>query len=793
MPEQSEPLLDAALDYLRAGLCVLPANLKEKRPAVPSWKPYQKQLPKEDELRHWFAGGAEALCIITGAISGSLELIDFDMAGHAYEPWARLVEGRCPGLLEHLVRERSQSSGVHVCYRYDEPVPGNTKLASRLIERPDARPVMLAAKEYVPRLVGGRYVVEPALIETRGQGGLFLCAPSPGYVLKHGSFEDLPVLTMQERAVLIECARALNEVPDHPQPDTAHPSTSFDGGRPGDEYNARGDVREVLKAHGWTLVQAGENERWRRPGKDEGSSATFNGKVFYCFTSNAPPFEMNRGYSPFAVYAQLKHGGDFAAAASALAQQGYGAATEDTEGVDLSVMLGPLAEDDGRECEDPGLLPESLLRVPGLIAEVMDYTLDTAPYPNPVLAFAGALGLQGFLAGRKVRDSANNRTNLYLLALANSGTGKDHPRKVNQRILLEVGLQDCIGDAFASGEGIEDRLYAQPSMLFQTDEIDAVIVAMKEGKEQRYEGIMQMLLKMYTSSDGLYPMRVKAGKEHKVIDQPSLCLLGTAIPTHYYEALSAKMLTNGFFARMLILEAGPRGDGQEPVCRDLPDSIVETARWWSNFRPGKGNLENWHPIPRAVDYTPVARELLAAFRRDTDLEYTNAEADQDTVAMTIWARAGQKARRLALIYACSQDHENSTVSEDAIRWAADFVRHQTRRMLFMAYGHVAENPFHADCLKIIEKLRNAPDRELDHSTLLKRMKMDAQSFHKLIDTLLQRGDIGVRQEPTAGRTATHYHLAPGATKGRTGVNNRRKRKSRSLLLDWAVKDRNEDE
>jgi len=618
--------------------------------------------------------------------------------------------------------------GKHVCYRCKEPAPGNHCLAQRRI--------------------GDKTVT---LIETRGQGGLFLCAPSPGYVLEHGSFKDLPVLTTRERALLIECARALGQVPDDPRPAAVHALASSDGGRPGDDYNARGDVREVLETRGWTLVQAGENQRWRRPGKEEGSSATFNGKVFYCFTSNAPPLEMNRGYSPFAVYALLEHGGDFAAAASALARQGYGADADDTDGVDLSVMLGPLADDDRPEHPDPGPMPDHLLRVPGFIEQVAGYTLRTAPYPNPVLAFCGALCLQAFLAGRKVRDPGDNRTDLYLLGLANSGAGKEHPRKVNQRILLEVGLQDCIGDAFASGEGIEDRLYAQPSMLFQTDEIDAVIVAMKEGKEQRYEGIMQMLLKMYTSSDSLYPMRVKAGKEHRVIDQPSLCILGTAIPTHYYEALSAKMLSNGFFARMLILEAGPRGDGQEPVSRDLPDAIVKTAHWWANFRPGKGNLENWHPIPRAVDYTPAAREVLAAFRRDTDREYTDAEADQDTVAMTIWARAGQKARRLALIYACSENHENPSISEAAVRWAADFVRHQTRRMLFMAYGHVADNPFHAECLKVLEKLRGAPGHELDHSTLLKRMKMDARSFRELIETLHERGDIAVRTQATGTR------------------------------------------
>ena len=46
---------------------------------------------------------------------------------------------------------------------------------------------------------------------------------------------------------------------------------------------------------------------------------------------------------------------------------------------------------------DPGTLPEELLRVPGFISEVMDYCLTTAPYPNVVMAFCGALALQAVL------------------------------------------------------------------------------------------------------------------------------------------------------------------------------------------------------------------------------------------------------------------------------------------------------------------------------------------------------------------------------------------------------------
>ena len=62
-----------------------------------------------------------------------------------------------------LVIESSQSGGRHVIYRCDQPVDGNLKLAQ-----------------------GNRDGKQVTLIETRGEGGLFLCSPSAGYEIIQG-------------------------------------------------------------------------------------------------------------------------------------------------------------------------------------------------------------------------------------------------------------------------------------------------------------------------------------------------------------------------------------------------------------------------------------------------------------------------------------------------------------------------------------------------------------------------------------------------------------------------------
>jgi hypothetical protein len=408
---------------------------------------------------------------------------------------------------------------------------------------------------------------------------------------------------------------------------------------------------------------------------------------------------------------------------------------------------------------DPGPLPAELLRVPGFVSEVMDYCLETAPYPNQALAFCGALALQAFLAGRKVRDQADNRTNIYLLGLAFSAVGKDQPRKVNAKVAHHVGLAAGLGDHFASGEGIQDALFGTPCMLFQTDEIDGLLQTINKAKDARYENVMGTLLTMYSAANSIFPMRRRAGNDAPgAIDQPCLIVYGTAIPTHYYGALSERMLTNGFVARMIVVESGRRGAGQEPKILEVPSRVLETAGWWANFRPGSGNLENWHPTPAIVEYSAEAQRVFVDCRVECETEYSRAEEQGDAVGTTIWGRTNEHARKLALLHAISANHQAPRIDGDAARWGTQFAMHQTRRLLFMAHNHVADNPFHAECLRLIRKLRESPDNALPHSVLLKRMKIDAKSLGELVTTLEQQGDLETVLVARAGTPRRTYRL-----------------------------------
>ncbi len=343
-----------AMAYLAAGLSCLPATKARKHPAIGSWKNWQSRLPTKVEVKAWFSNPHDAICVVAGAVSGNLECMDFDQHGELFAAWMEKVD---TGLLAKLVIEQTPSGGYHVFYRSEEPVEGNLKLAR-----------------------GIREGKQKTLIETRGEGGLFLCAPTEGYTLQQGTFAELPVLTAVARKALVDAARSLDELPAATAPscpaggDTGQRGADFapTGGKeawelpPGDDFNARGDIHGLLTDAGWQFggVKSDGNEQWTRPGKDprNGMSATYKDGSFYVFSSNAAPFEPNVKYSPFAVYATLRHGGDFTAAASALHTLGYGRAKEPTLGVTFNLKPTAAAGQSVQVQQEEGPIPLGTLK-----------------------------------------------------------------------------------------------------------------------------------------------------------------------------------------------------------------------------------------------------------------------------------------------------------------------------------------------------------------------------------------------------------------------------------------------
>lgn len=351
-------LLDAALGLAETGLSVLPVTPDGSKSPAKNWKDYQTKAPTQAELQAWFTPGTyDGVGVITGAVSGNLEMFEIEgraihltgqlaqlMADNGFgDLWQRL----CNGYLE-----QSPSGGLHWLYRVDGPARPNTKLAKRPATPEElalhkatetAKAIDSLTGEMLDKRLARIDAMTPeqlpqVLIETRGEGGFTVTAPSNGrthptgkpWQLLAGSPTTIPTLTVDERDALYVLASTFDTMPTIEAPTTPAPKGTTPGVRPGDDFNQRATWDDILIPHGWTRGKSFGNNcfGWVRPGKQlrDGISATTgrnDGDNLYVF-STSTEFDTEKAYSKFAAYTLLEHAGDWSKAAKALAADGYG-------------------------------------------------------------------------------------------------------------------------------------------------------------------------------------------------------------------------------------------------------------------------------------------------------------------------------------------------------------------------------------------------------------------------------------------------------------------------------------
>ena len=270
------------------GLSVIPIG-SQKIPLGP-WK--VNMVDVMEPPNSFYA--AKNIGLVCGKVNGSLEVIDIDIKhdpdGTIFDRYTSTIDR---DILDLLVIQQTKSGGSHLIYR-SPIISGNKKLA-------------INAK------------TNEAIIETRGEGGYIVIAPSPGYKFVQYDLSDIPTLTQDQRNHLISQAMQFNEVEE-----TVHyPDNCFK------DYNERGNVLALLQSHGWTIKKDnGDKVLLKRPGETDSlwSADYTRSKNWFTVFSTSTVFESLKAYKPANVFAILECDGDFKATAKLLKEQGFGVA-----------------------------------------------------------------------------------------------------------------------------------------------------------------------------------------------------------------------------------------------------------------------------------------------------------------------------------------------------------------------------------------------------------------------------------------------------------------------------------
>lgn len=374
--------------------------------------------------------------------------------------------------------------------------------------------------------------------------------------------------------------------------------------------------------------------------------------------------------------------------------------------------------------------PDWILHPPGLVGQFCGWINETAGCPQPALALAASLTACGALFGRKVRDQSNGRTNLYMMGVAHSSAGKDHPADCIEQLFALAGASGLLGGSrVTSDTAIELALSANPVQLFNWDEVGHMFAAIKQagvgsGNGQHLRTIVPALMQLYSSAHKLFVGKQKAEEELRRIDQPHVCVWGLTSPDVLYQSLSTAELRDGWLGRVITVISHDRPKYQIKRAMPPPEGLVSMVQAWltrvipppddvGNIRAATGCYQKEIPTDAA------AMKVFEDFRDECYERMLKCDSAGDD-AQYLWGKALQNARRIALIVAVGDQFDGAEIGEFHAKYGCELIRLCTLRFSECIKHNLADNQFEADKQKIMRIISATGSEGISKCELTKR-------------------------------------------------------------------------
>jgi hypothetical protein len=449
-----------------------------------------------------------------------------------------------------------------------------------------------------------------------------------------------------------------------------------------------------------------------------------------------------------------------------------------------------------------GRVAELPNEAPGALKRFTNWVLASASHPQPMLSLGAALVWYGTLLGQRYRlaDGPDTRSAIYILAVAESGAGKDHPRKCVKEVAMAMGFGDYLGEEVRSDAGIHSAVYRQNCIVYLIDEIGAFVEAVLRSRDSNvfFARIMDKLTTFWSSADSIVkgPHRAEHRDPTAVredINQPCVGVYGSTVPQRLWSVLSSGNFTDGSIPRFLLFDAGgfipirnknagnrqnglaeivgdawavaTGGDREPPLLRQA----IETSRVQQPL-----SVDKLSPPPRKADPTLVDVHFDPAA-----LAYDDAIGDFGELlkkqhigkpSAAVVARYYEHVRRVTLVAAVADNPEEPVVKLAHVRWAEELVRWSVARMVSALADNVAENEHERAMNRVVAAVRALvqaePRRFKDgwvnrRDILVKCRAIKSKDLTELLANLVEMGRLEHVGRATAGRPADTYRISGG--------------------------------
>ena len=557
------------------------------------------------------------------------------------------------------------------------------------------------------------------------------------------SFESLPEIPAQLLTIWREWDRFRPQMMDicpwRPAPEFRPPSKSrrVDNEKINviDQYNAATPIDVALTGAGYKRF----GNRWLSPNstsKLPGVVIFEDGRAYSHHASD--PFDSAHTFDAFEVFCVYDHLGNVSAAVKAAAdilqinslpekrEPTPEEKRDQAHGGEVAAAILPSK----RSAADGGI-PRHLLTVPGVLGDLVAYAGKTAIKSQPQFDVQAALALGAVVLGQRFLTDQNNMSSLFFLNVGKTGEGKEHARNVVSRTLRHAQLDHLIGPAgYTSEGGVLSALEAAPAHVAMIDEFGNYLSTAKSSASTNQQQALSMMMETYGRQRDVvrnrgYSLTALTDAQRKKMSisivTPSLTVLAMTTPETFYEAASGKDISSGLLNRFLIVESTRARSKRNKIHMiDPPESVLRWARTCATANGSDGNLTEcgpeFPPVPILVPFSDGAQTLIGEFE-DRIIDRQNKA--KNSVVEALYNRTLEQSMRVSLIVAVSLGLDE--ISEDAMRWAIDYVDFYAQRAIAGMMREINEGSNDALRKKAGDAIMRAGEGGLSMSDLLKQV------------------------------------------------------------------------
>jgi len=399
----------------------------------------------------------------------------------------------------------------------------------------------------------------------------------------------------------------------------------------------------------------------------------------------------------------------------------------------------------------------------GLLKLIAEWIHATSIRPSREFAMLSAISFVATFAGRRYVGPTGLGTNLYLIGVARTGGGKGAPLAAAKTLIFGAGLPWLYGSgAQASDSSIENMVRRSPACLMTVDEVGMWMQDMSGRNAAGFQRAMKKsLLELYSASasGGIWTGKDRAGSlvqsSSEPVHIPTMSLLGMSTQTEFYKGISEDNLRDGLVARLTVIESGSKSKEQEvPPIVKIPLQLLGAIKDALEAWPVKGNLAGANSRSAVANPAVYALpwqsdEAKARYRRFG--EWQDGKIDEDEQSAGIVGRASEQALKLATVRAVSRDAASPAITVEDLEWAWSFVAKSIATIEDGLRLYMAGSEFETNWKCILGHIREAGDKGLAESTLMRKRGVSKIEMRKITEVIGYLLNTGMVNNKTGGK------------------------------------------